>query len=168
MTVRPPRPLYIACLVVALLLGARAAWLESHRAARTIASTTCPFFGPPVVEMVSDMQPFDTMPARAHEDVHAAQCRELGPIRYRLRNLTAAGRLRAEAPAFCAAAVARLRVDPDTAYANDRLHTDMIEGLSHVADSVAIKQSLMVACPEIASKSRRTRAPARATRAPPR
>lgn len=163
-----PRPVLVACLVIAMAFGVRAAWVQSHRAARTIATTTCPFFGDAVVTIVNDLQSRDTMPTRVHEDVHAAQCRQLGPVRYRLRNLTASGRLRAEAPAFCAAAAARMRVDPDSAYANDRLHTDMIEGLSDVADSLAIKRSLMVACPEIASLPRRTRAPARATRPQPR
>jgi hypothetical protein len=132
------------------------AWLRAHRAARTIASTTCPFFGPPRVTMVADMQPWDTMPTRAHEDVHAAQCRELGPIKYRVRNLSAAGKLSLEAPAFCAAASARIRVDPDSNYASERLHTDMIEGLSEIADSATIKRSLMAACPAIASVPRRT------------
>ena len=104
-----------------LAAGGRAAWLNAHREARTIATTTCPFFGPPQVVIVNDLQPWDTMPTRVHEDVHAAQCRELGPIRYRLRNLTTGGRLSAEAPAFCAAAVARLRVDTNFKYVADRL-----------------------------------------------
>ena len=148
---------YLIALAAAAAVGGRAAWLHSHRAARTIATTTCPFFGPPRVAIVSDLQPGDTMPTRAHEDVHASQCRELGPMRYRLRNLTTAGKLSLEAPAFCAAAVARLRVDPDSEYASDRLHMDMIETLSDVADSVTIKRALMSACPTIALQPRRTR-----------
>ena len=30
----------------------------------------------------------DSPPVLAHENVHARQCAELGPLRYRLRNLT--------------------------------------------------------------------------------
>lgn len=90
------------------------------------------------------------MPTRVHEDVHAAQCRELGPIKYRLRNLTTAGRLAAEAPAFCAAAVARLLVDPDSGYVSNRLRDDAVEGLSEVADSATIMRSLMASCPGLA------------------
>ena len=158
---RRVRPAYLIALTVVLALGGRVAWLHSQRAARTIATTTCPFFGPPRVTIVADLQPWDTMPTRAHENVHAAQCRDLGPVRYRLRNLTTAGKLSMEAPAFCAAASARLRVDPDSEYASDRLHTDMIEGLSNVADSATIKRALMSACPAIASQPRRTRRPSR-------
>lgn len=108
--------------------------------------------------MQPDIQPWDTLATRVHEEAHAEQCRQLGPVRYRLRSLTAAGKLSVEAPAYCAAAVARLRVDPDSQYVSDRLHTDMIEGMSDITDSVAVKAALMQSCPALASQPRRTRA----------
>lgn len=108
--------------------------------------------------MVNDIPWYDTLVTRVHEEKHAEQCRQLGPVRYRLRSLTAAGKLSVETPAFCAAAVARLTVDPDSEYVSDRLHTDMIEGLSDIADSAAIKAALLKECPQIATQPRRTRA----------
>lgn len=157
--------MFVVALAAALGAGGYAAWQRAHREARTIAWTTCPFFGPPSIVIVTDLQPWDTMPTRVHEDVHAAQCRELGPIRYRLRNLTTAGRLAAEAPAFCAAAVARLRVDPDSSYVADRLRTDAVEGLSHVADSLTIMLSLMSSCPALAGHEATTHRSPRVRRA---
>jgi hypothetical protein len=148
-------------LIVALLVvgawGGRVAWDRSHRAARNVAWTTCPFFGPPVVRMVSDIPFYDTLVTRVHEEKHAEQCRELGPVRYRLRSLTSAGKLSVETPGFCAGAEARLLVDADSEYVSDRLHTDMIEGLADILDSNSIKVALMRECPAIASKPRRTR-----------
>lgn len=149
--------MFIVALVAIGVWGARVAWQRAHRAARVVAYTTCPFFGAPVVVTRTDIPPWDTLVTRVHEEKHAEQCRELGPIRYRLRSLTSTGKLTVEAPAYCAAAVARLTVDPDSQYVSDRLHTDMIEGMSDLADSSAIKAALMKECPALASQPRRTR-----------
>ena len=156
------RPVFIIVLLCAAAWGGRVAWLRAHRAAREVAWTTCPFVGPPVITMVSDIAPWDTLATRVHEEKHAEQCRVLGPVKYRLRALTSAGKLSAEAPAYCAAAIARLTVDPDSQYASDRLHTDMIEGMSDLADSSAIKAALLKECPAIATQPRRTRGRTRA------
>ncbi|MEX2178217.1 MAG: hypothetical protein WD801_05875 [Gemmatimonadaceae bacterium] len=119
---------------------------------------TCPFFGEPEVVFRSELiAPWDTLPARKHEEVHADQCRQLGPLRYRIRSLTPSGKLELEAPAYCASAIARLTFDPDSEYASDRVHTDMIVGMSDVVDSSAVKDALMRHCPAIASQPRRTR-----------
>lgn len=147
----------VVVLVAIAAWGARVAWQRAHRAARVVAYTTCPFSGPPVVVIRTDIPPWDTLVTRVHEEKHAEQCRLLGPVKYRLRSLTSAGKLSVEAPAYCAAAVARLTVDPDSQYVNDRLHTDMIEGMSDLADSAAIKAALTKECPAIASQPRRTR-----------
>ena len=161
-TVRPSRvrvrPLLIVALMGATAWGGRVAWGRAHRAARDVAWTTCPFFGPPVVKMVNDIPWYDTLVTRVHEEKHAEQCRQMGPVQYRLHSFTSAGKLSVETPAFCAAAAARLTVDPDSQYVNDRLHTDMIEGLIDVADSTAIKSALRKECPTIATQPRRTRA----------
>lgn len=152
------KPVYLIALVAVAAWGARSAWVTAHRAARNVAWTTCPFVGAPVVKMVNDIPWYDTLVTRVHEEKHAEQCRQLGPVRYRLRSLTSAGKLSVETPAFCAAAVARLTVDPDSEYVSDRLHTDMIEGLSDIADSNTIKEALRSTCPQIAAQPRRTRA----------
>jgi hypothetical protein len=152
------RPIYVIALVAIGAWGARSAWVRAQRPARDVAWTTCPFVGEPVVRMVDDIPWYDTLVTRVHEEKHAEQCRQLGPVRYRLRSLTAAGKLSVETPAFCTAAAARLTVDPDSEYVSDRLHTDMIEGLSDIADSNTIKAALLKECPAIASQPRRTRA----------
>ena len=151
-----------AALLVVLLLvsvwGAQSVWARSQRAARTVAWVTCPWRGDPEVVIRNElMAVWDTLPARMHEEVHAQQCRQLGPMKYRLRNFTPSGKLELEAPAYCASAVARLTFDPDSQYASDRVHTDMIEGMSDVADSNAVKDALMRYCPAIAFQPRRTR-----------
>ena len=158
----PGRPRRTVVLLVLLLLvgawGAQSMWAHSRRAARAVAWASCPFRGEPRVVIRSELlSVWDTFPARRHEEVHAEQCRQLGPVMYRLRNITPAGKLELEAPAYCASAVARLTVDPDSQYASDRIHTDMIEGMSDVADSTAVKAALMRHCPGIASQPRRTR-----------
>lgn len=158
------RPVYVIALLAVGAWGAQVTWARANRAARNVAWTTCPFFGAPVVRMVSDIPFYDTLVTRVHEEKHAEQCRELGPVRYRIRSLTSAGKLAVETPAFCAAAVARLTVDADSQYVSDRLHTDMIEGLADILDSTSIKAALMRECPAIASQPRRTRG---APRPPP-
>ena len=152
------RPAWVVVLVVVAAWGGYSAWRQQQRAARNVAWTTCPFFGPPVVRMRADLiASWDTVVARVHEETHAAQCRALGPVHYRWRSLSASGKLALESPAYCASAVARLTVDPDSQYASDRMHTDMIEGLAHLLDSSRVKAALMAECPAIASQPRRTR-----------
>ena len=151
------RPLFVVALLGAAAWGTRVAWVRAHRAARNVAWTTCPFVGAPIITMLNDIAPWDTFATRVHEEKHAEQCRVLGPVKYRLRSLTSAGKLSVEAPAYCAAAAARLTVDPDSQYASDRLHTDMIEGMSDLVDSSAIKAALLKECPAIATQPRRTR-----------
>jgi hypothetical protein len=161
-------PWLLAALLAVLAWGGKVTWDRAHRAARNVAWTTCPFFGDPVVRMVSDIPFYDTLVTRVHEEKHAEQCRQMGPIRYRMRSLTSAGKLSVETPAFCAAAVARLTVDADSQYVSDRLHTDMIEGLADILDSTTIKAALMRECPAIASQPRRTRGPPRKPATTPR
>ena len=74
-----------------------------------LAYTECTFRGPPRVVIRPDLSAADSLPVRVHEEVHAAQCRALGPVRYRLRNLTGSGKLSLEVPAYCAAAQVRLK-----------------------------------------------------------
>ena len=156
---RPPRT--VVLLVILLFVGAwgaRSMWAHSRRTAMAVAWVTCPFRGEPRVVIRSELlAAWDTFPARRHEEVHAEQCRQLGPVKYRLRNITPSGKIELEAPAYCPSAVARLSVDPDSEYASARIHTDMIERMSDVADSNAVKAALLRHCPAIASQPRRTR-----------
>jgi hypothetical protein len=160
------RPVFVIALVAIGAWGGRVAWVRQTSAARVFAYTTCPLFGgPPNVVMKNDIPFYDTLVTRVHEEVHAAQCREMGPIKYRLNSLTDAGKMKVETPAYCAAAIARLLVDADSEYVSDRVHTDMIEGMREYADSETVKSALMKECPAIASKPRRTRGPPRKPKA---
>lgn len=159
-TTRPRvRPVVWALLIVSVAWGTTVWWQRAHRESRALAYTVCPLWGEPRVVLLPGIEARDAAPVRVHEREHLAQCRSLGPVAYRLRNLTARGKLSLEAPAYCAAARIRLAVDPDSEFVSDLLYTDMIEGLSDVADSTAVKASLMATCPSIASKPRRTRKP---------
>jgi hypothetical protein len=83
----------------------------------------------------------------AHEGVHAQQCRELGPIRYRIRNLTS--KLALEAPAYCAGATVRIALGLSRVEAKMRLLDDAVEALRRTADSAKIVSALEQACPAI-------------------
>jgi hypothetical protein len=135
-----------------LLLGAVVAWggvstwRRANRETVVLATTRCPFFGAPTIEVSPDVSPADAEPVRAHEAVHASQCRDLGPWRYRWRNLRAAGKLSLEAPAYCAAAHARVSAGLDSARVRQRLVDDAMEALRHVADSSRVVSALRDAC----------------------
>src|SRR5690349_12937042 len=112
---RRVRPWLFVVLAAVALWGGWSTYRRLTRAARTVAWTTCPWFGgAPVVTMVSDIPPYDTLPTRAHEEAHAQQCRDFGPLKYRLKSLTSAGKLEVETPAFCASAMARFKEEPDS------------------------------------------------------
>lgn len=152
-------------LAAVALVGGAEAWRRAHRPVFVVARTSCPVVGAGHVEVSPGVAPEMRDAVLAHERVHLAQCAAMGPVRYWAANLRAAGRLAKEAPAYCAYARARLRVDPDTEYASDRLHEDLIAAMDD-ADSTRVKAALRAACPEIATKPRRTRSPARMRRAP--
>lgn len=122
------------------------------RATQVLAATECPFRGEPVIVIGASVAPEDSVPVRIHEEVHAGQCRSLGPVRYRWRNLFASGKLALEAPAYCAAAAARLSAGLDSARVSARLRDDATEALSNVADSGVVLAALRLYCPEIVDR----------------
>ena len=140
-----PRAALLACLaLIALVVLVRQRKVPGD----VLASTSCPFRGPPVIVMRSGIAPADTLPVRVHEDVHAAQCRQLGPVRYRITNLTGAGKLSLEVPAYCAAAAARIRSGWTRRAAAERLHDDIDAAMVGLVDSARIASALRRECPE--------------------
>ena len=129
--------------------GGVATYRRMTRPTQVLATTTCPLRGEPRVVIAPDVAPEDSMPVRVHEEVHAAQCRTLGALRYWMRNLSASGKLGLEAPAYCAAAVARIRVGMDSARVVSRLRDDVVEAMSGVADSTTVIAAMRLACPGI-------------------
>lgn len=114
---------------------------------QVLAYTECPFVGTARVVVMPDVAPEDTTPVRVHEEVHAAQCRSLGPIRYRVRNLTATGKLSLELPAYCAAARARLASGQAARAVRERMHDDVHAVFDGSVDSATIARGLQSQCP---------------------
>jgi hypothetical protein len=116
----------------------------------TLAYTECPFRGDARITVTTGIAPEDTFPVRMHEQVHASQCRELGPVRYRLKNLTSTGRLSLEAPAYCAGARARLAQGIDTGALRERLDDDATAAFQGGPDADAVRAALRMSCSDIA------------------
>jgi hypothetical protein len=125
------------------------AWRRANRETLVLATTTCPFSGEPVITISRDVVPIDATPVLVHEEVHAAQCRSLGPWRYRWENLSGSGKLALEAPAYCAGAMVRIHMGQDSARVRVRLIENAYEALGGLADSATIRRSLQQACPAI-------------------
>jgi hypothetical protein len=150
MAVTRARGVLWATLIVAVAWLAVDSWRRANRETLVLATTTCPFSGEPVVTISPDVVPVDSAPVRAHEDVHASQCRSLGPWRYRWENLSGRGKLALEAPAYCAGASVRLRAGQDSGRVRVRLIENAFEALGELADTAEIRRSLQASCPAIA------------------
>lgn len=147
---RRARMFLFVLLAIAVAWWGVDSWRRAHRETLILATTTCPFRGEPVITLSPDVVPIDVTPVLAHEEVHAAQCKSLGPWRYRRENLSGAGKLALEAPAYCAGALVRLRMGQDSARVRVRLIENAYEALGGLADSATIRRSLQAACPAIA------------------
>lgn len=134
--------------VLAVVLVVR--WTTPPRG-NALAFTECSWTDGPVVVMIgSRIAPEDTAPVRAHEEIHADQCDDLGWLRYHLRNLSVGGRLSLEAPGYCAGARERLRRGDDTAATRERMFDDAMAMFAGQADSARVGAALRGTCPELA------------------
>ena len=82
------------------------------------------------------------------EKDHAAECEQLGPIRYRWQTLFAASNLALETPAYCAGARVRASLSGDTNFVRMTIPIDMIAAMGDVIDSATIVNDLVRVCPE--------------------
>lgn len=153
--VRRINPLLLVALAVA------AGWYLPHMLSlseirsEALAYTDCPWRGPARVTLTARVSRADSLPVLAHEQVHANQCAELGPLRYRMRNLTARGRLSLEAPAYCAGARERVRLGQNARYVRERLADDIVAAFAGKVDSATVLGTLRAACsPEEATGNR--------------
>jgi hypothetical protein len=142
------RLLLVLVLTFVIVVAGRLMRTEPHMEA--LGYTECPFRGEPRVTVTANVAAEDTLPVRMHEEVHAAQCRELGTLEYRLKNFTTHGKLALEAPAYCAGARARLAQGMDSALVRERLIDDATASFKGAADPLAVREVLRLACPEIA------------------
>lgn len=142
-------PLLLAALVIAVgWYVPRMLFLADTRA-EALAYTDCPWRSPARVTLTGRMLPHDSLPVLAHERVHARQCEELGPLRYRIRNLTAKGRLSLEAPAYCAGARERVRLGMPPARARERLVDDAVAAFGGSLDEAVVLGFLRLYCAEL-------------------
>jgi hypothetical protein len=118
-----------------------------------LAFTACPVFGAPRTTINPGVETADLIPVRMHERIHESQCRELGALRYALRNMTRGGELSLETPAYCAGANARVSQGMNVASVRARLLDDMDAQFDGMRD--AVRERLQAECPELFATSRR-------------
>src|SRR5262245_3463620 len=121
-----------------MLWGGVSAYRRSQRATEGLATTVCPLWGSPRITISTSVAAVYTQPVRIHEAIHAQQCVELGAIRYAFRNFSSSGRLGLEAPAYCAAAAARIASGQDSLRVRSRLRDDAVEAMAGIADSSSV------------------------------
>jgi hypothetical protein len=144
---------FFAILIGVAIWGTTDARRKALRQTEILATTTCPFRGQPVTRVAPGLSFDERAHVTAHETVHIQQCLELGPVRYRLKNLTS--KLSLEAPAYCAGAVARLGIGMDSAEVKSRLVDDAVEALRGIADSSSVVTALQAVCPAVLPPRRR-------------
>jgi hypothetical protein len=123
--------------------------LSARPHGEVLAFTECPFLGNPRITVNPGIAAPDTLPVRRHEEVHATQCRQLGPLRYRIRNLTSRGRLSLEAPGYCAGARARLEAGMEPRRVRERVMDDASAAFSGYLDTAVVRGSLATTCPDV-------------------
>lgn len=139
-------------IAIAVLLGGVLVYRtygSTQRFGEALAYTECPVFGDARVTVSDRVAPEDTFPVRLHEEVHASQCRELGPWRYRLRNLTTRGKLALEAPGYCAGAHARLAMGQDSARVRERVMDDAAAAFAGLASETTVREALRRTCRDV-------------------
>ena len=149
---RSVRWMFVAALALTAAWGASSALRRSHVPGEVLAYTECSFRGPPRVVIRADLAAADTLPVRVHEEVHAEQCRSMGPLRYRLRNLTGSGKLSLEVPAYCAAALVRLKERGRADIVQERMVDDLVAAFDGLIDSAEIARVVRRDCPIMASR----------------
>lgn len=148
----PVNPFVLVALLVAIGWAVPKMRARAKLPADALAFTECPWFSGARVTVSPSVSPEDVVPVRDHENVHAAQCRDLGPVRYRVRNLRASGRLSLEAPAYCAGARARLMQGTDAARVRERVVDDATAAFHDDLDSTTVLAALGNSCPEVLSR----------------
>lgn len=151
MPVRRPHPALVALLLVTIVYGSVMTWRRMTRpAGRWVGYTECAWRGSPRITIRPGLRRTDSLATFAHESVHAAQCAELGPVRYRWRTLFAQSNLALEAPAYCAGARSRVERSRDTSFERQTIPIDMIAAMGDGLDSATIVRSLVANCPQFA------------------
>lgn len=146
---REANPLLLVALAIAVGWYVPKMLLLRETRAEALAYTDCPWRSPARVTLTSRVIGDDSLPVLAHENVHARQCAELGPLRYRLRNLTARGRLSLEAPAYCASARERVRLGYSPGRVRERLLDDAVAAFHGSLDEATVVATIRALCGEL-------------------
>ena len=136
--------------------GSVAIWRRANREpGRWVGYTDCAWLGKPRIVVRGGLRKIDSLAVVAHESVHAVECEQLGPLRYRWRTLFASSNLALETPAYCAGARVRAALSGDTAFVRATIPIDMIAAMGDVIDSVTIVRELARECPAFAVRPSR-------------
>ncbi len=141
--------LFVAAFAVAVGWYIPRVYFLADTRAEALAFTECPWRSSAKVTVTDRVSREDSLPVLAHERVHARQCDELGPLRYRWRNLTSRGRMSLEAPAYCAGARERLRLGLSARRVRERLLDDATSAFHDKLEPGDIQAALAAACPEV-------------------
>jgi hypothetical protein len=144
------RPALLIILAIVGLYAGVAGWRRAHRPAGFwIARTHCSWGGEPRVEFIAGLRAADSITAAAHESVHVAECKALGPARYRWNTAFAASNLALEAPAYCSSARSRLKSGWSLGTTRATTLEDMLAGMGDQLDSATLHRALTSHCPEL-------------------
>ena len=148
-----PRPLFVATLLLVALYGGVVAWLHAHRpAGQWVGRTECSWRGDPRVRIIPGLTRVESTATVAHESVHVAECRNLGPLRYRWNTLFAKSNLALEVPAYCASVRVRLKAGWQLSTVRSTVVEDMQAAMSDQLDSATLAQAIAMGCPELQLK----------------
>ena len=143
--------MFLVAFAIVAVYAAIATWRRATRpGGRWVGQTHCSWIGEPRVTIRPGLAATESIATVAHESVHVAACRSLGPVRYRWNTLFASSNLGLEVPAYCAAARTRLAQGWSLATVRGTVLDDMRAAMSDAVDSVTIHRTLATGCPELA------------------
>lgn len=127
-------------------------WRRANRpGGRWVGQTHCSWVGEPRVTLRPGLARVESIATVAHESVHVAECRDLGPVRYRWATLSPAKNLALEAPAYCAAGRVRLRNGWSVTVVRETILDDMRSAMADGVDTAALRTAIVSSCPELAT-----------------
>lgn len=149
-SLRRPRAALLVALAIVAGYASIATWQRMNRpGGRWVGRTHCSWFGQPRVEIRSGLAAVESIATAAHESVHVAECRDLGPIRYRWNTVIPSRNLALEIPAYCAAARVRLANGWHLSTVKSTVMGDMQAAMADQLDSLAMHRALVARCPEL-------------------
>jgi hypothetical protein len=148
---RRTRPIFLVALALVILYAGVATWRRANRpGGRWVGQTHCAWIGEPRVTIRPGLARSESIATVAHESVHVAECRALGPVRYRWNTLFAASNLALEIPAYCAAARTRLSHGWSLATVRSTVFDDMRAAMADAVDSTTMHRAIAAGCKDLA------------------